>query len=436
MIEVVVPFESLYLEPSRNGLNKPKRVRGEGAKMVNMGEIFAHNRLFCIPMDRVPMTEKEIQTSLLSKGDLLFARQSLVLEGAGKCAIFIDDDEPVTFESHIIRVRLNPETACAHFYYYYFRSPQGRGNMFSIVEQGAGASGIRGSDLAVLRVPSTNIGDQKAIAEVLGALDDKIELNRQMNETLEEMARVIFKDWFVDFGPTRAKMEGREPYLEPDLWSLFPDRMDEETGLPEGWTKRPVIDLAERCHKSVKPQNAPEESFEHYSLPAYDSDQEPTMERGEAIKSNKTLVLDGAVLLSKLNPRIPRVWLPRPKIGLQQICSTEFLTWVCKPPATRAFLYGLFTSPSFLSHLQGMVTGTSGSHQRVIPGAVDVMNVTWATDGISEGFDALVTPLLNKIQYNRDENQTLAKMRDALLPKLMSGEIRVRATEKEVEAVV
>ena len=84
------------------------------------------------------------------------------------------------------------------------------------------------------RLPFPPLTSKRAIASILGALDDKIDLNRRMNETLEAMARAIFKDWFVDFGPTRAKMEGRAPYLAPEIWALFPDRLDNE-GKPEGW---------------------------------------------------------------------------------------------------------------------------------------------------------------------------------------------------------
>jgi len=88
-----------------------------------------------------------------------------------------------------------------------------------------------------------SLPEQRAIAHILGTLDDKIELNRRRNQTLEAMARALFKDWFVDFGPVRAKMEGREPYLPADLWQLFPDRLDEE-GKPEGWEFRSVYDFA------------------------------------------------------------------------------------------------------------------------------------------------------------------------------------------------
>ena len=85
-----------------------------------------------------------------------------------------------------------------------------------------------------IRLPIPPLDEQRAIAHILGTLDDKIELNRRRNQTLEAMARALFKDWFVDFGPVRAKMEGREPYLPADLWQLFPDRLDDE-GKPEGW---------------------------------------------------------------------------------------------------------------------------------------------------------------------------------------------------------
>lgn len=109
--------------------------------MVNMGELFAYPRLINAPMDRVPLSSSEAEKILLEKGDLVFARQSLVLEGAGKCSIFLDDSEPVTFESHVTRIRLNKDEANPLFYFYYFQSYHGRAAIQGIVEQGAGASG-------------------------------------------------------------------------------------------------------------------------------------------------------------------------------------------------------------------------------------------------------------------------------------------------------
>ena len=115
-----IVFEELFEIPLRNGLTKPKRIRGEGYKMVNMGELFAYPRINNLVMDRAPLNEKEKESSLLKTGDLLFARQSLVREGAGQCSIFLNDQEEVCFESHLIRCRLKQDIANPTFYFYFF----------------------------------------------------------------------------------------------------------------------------------------------------------------------------------------------------------------------------------------------------------------------------------------------------------------------------
>jgi len=233
----LVIFEELFDIPLRNGLTRPRAVRGSGVKMVNMGELFAHSRIGNIPMERVPLSEVEAEKYLLKKGDLLFARQSLVYSGAGKCSIFLGASEPITYEGHLIRARLNPAIADPAFYFYFFNSRLGRQVIESIIEQVA-AAGVRGSDLAKLSVPYLPIQKQRQVAHILGTLDDKIELNRQMNETLEAIARAIFKSWFVDFDPVRAKMEGRMPAgMDAATAILFPSAFqDSPLGkIPEGW---------------------------------------------------------------------------------------------------------------------------------------------------------------------------------------------------------
>jgi len=157
------PFEDLFDIPLRNGLTKPKKVRGKGFKMINMGELFSTPRMKNLAMDRVPLDEREYATSMVESGDLLFARQSLVLKGAGKCSIFLTDEEEVCFESHIIRCRLNKDIANPLFYYYFFSSRAGKDAISAIVEQGAGAAGIRGSDLAKILVPYFSIKKQNEI---------------------------------------------------------------------------------------------------------------------------------------------------------------------------------------------------------------------------------------------------------------------------------
>lgn len=169
-----VLFEGLMSIPLRNGLSKPKAIRGSGIKMVNMGELFRFDFISDeIDMDRVPTTEREFTNAKLESGDLLFARQSLVLEGAGKCSIVLKADEDLVYEGHIIRVRLNKNKANPMFYYYFFRSPMGRGKVMSMVEQVA-AAGIRGSDLKKIKVPKPSLEEQDLIADTLSGYYVKI----------------------------------------------------------------------------------------------------------------------------------------------------------------------------------------------------------------------------------------------------------------------
>ena len=256
-----VTFAQLLAEPVRNGIYKKKEFHGRGVKIVNMGEVFAHSRLRDMPMKRVDLTESEQHRFSVHAGDLLFARRSLVAEGAGKCSLVLEASEPTAFESSIIRARPDPRIADASYLYYYFSSPSGLHSLDTIRRQVA-VAGITGTDLAQLPIVLPPLPEQRAIARVLGTLDDKIELNRRMNETLEEMARALFKSWFVDFDPVRAKMDGRWrpggslPGLPSHLYDLFPDRLvDSELGpIPEGWEVRRLGDCLTTLESGNRPK--------------------------------------------------------------------------------------------------------------------------------------------------------------------------------------
>jgi type I restriction enzyme S subunit len=222
-------LDDLYAEPSRNGLTRPRSVRGIGYRMINMGEIFSHERIGDIEMERVQMTEKEVASFAVKKGDLLFARQSLVLAGAGKCSIVKSVGETTTFESHLIRVRLNANRADPRFFFYYFISPRGKQNVQSIVMQVA-AAGIRGSELAKLEVPVPPLPMQRRIASVLSAYDELMENCQRRIRILEEMSRALYREWFVHF-----RFPGHEKL--PRVASLLGD-------IPKGWEIRMVKDVA------------------------------------------------------------------------------------------------------------------------------------------------------------------------------------------------
>jgi len=276
--------------------------------------------------------------------------------------------------------------------------------------------------------PLPPLSQQKAIASVLGALDDKIELNRRMNATLEAMARSLFQSWFVDFDPVRAKMDGRKPVgMDEATASLFPDSFqDSELGqIPKGWTVGNVSDVATLDRGAINPGDFPMETFDHFSLPAFDNGRTPKVEFGSAIMSNKFTVTQNSVLLSKLNPHIPRIWLPDLNASRRSVCSTEFMVACSKPGFSREYLFSIFTSSAFASIYGTLVTGTTGSHQRIRPESVLDMKIAIPTTGLIRAFTDVAKPMFDRINRNTEQSRTLATLRDTLLPKLLSGELSV-----------
>ena len=217
-------FGSLYEEKTRNGVYKPSEYHGHGIKIVNMGELFAYGRVGSQAMERVELNEKEIENSLLKEDDLLFARRSLMESGAGKVSIVQGLSEDTTFESSVIRVRLNKKICDPLFYYYWFNSYQGRGAIQPLVT-GVNVKGIRGSELADIKVDYPSIEIQRKVCRILSTYDDLIENNQKQIKLLEEAAQRLYKEWFIDL-----RFPGHENTPIHD-------------GVPEGWERKTIGEL-------------------------------------------------------------------------------------------------------------------------------------------------------------------------------------------------
>jgi type I restriction enzyme S subunit len=191
------PFGDLLAMPLRSGVTVAASDRGAGIKMLNMGELFRYPQIPDVEMARVDLGKFDPERVLLRPGDLMFARRSLTLEGAGKCSIVKEINEPTTWESSIIRARLDNAVAHPPYYFYFFRSPLGRRLVETIVEQVA-AAGIRLSELRTLTVPLPDLREQQAIAEVLGALDDKIAANARLVESADALSAATFASMLAD----------------------------------------------------------------------------------------------------------------------------------------------------------------------------------------------------------------------------------------------
>lgn len=342
---------------------------------------------------------------------------------------------PARVNQHVSIIRPDPNQLDPRFLRYFLVSPKMQAKLLSW----AGAGGTRNAltkgmiESFDVRAPK-DIDEQCAIAHILGTLDDKIELNRRMSETLEAMARTLFKSWFVDFDPVCAKAEERDPGLSALLVDVLPDSfVDAEFGqIPTGWDPAPFGTLVEHCRIQEDPGTSPDVLFSHYSIPAFDEGRWPRSEPGASIKSIKWRVAPGTILLSKLNPETDRVWLVDVQHGERAVCSTEFLVLRPRTPFTRAYIYCLTRSPAFRERLEAMATGTSNSHQRVRVSAILDLMVPLPPPRLVEAFDRAAESLLGRASICRRESHTLTLLRDVLLPKLVSGELRVREAERLV----
>ena len=249
---------------------------------------------------------------------------------------------------------------------------------------------------------------------ILSSLDDKIEVNRRINENLEAQAQALFKSWFVDF----------EPFRDGEF-------VESEHGMiPKGWRVGKVDDIIEISKKSISPIKSPNVLFSHYSIPAYDNGKQPESQFGKEIMSNKFLVHDRMILFSKLNPKIKRIWYVE-NVPENSICSTEFVPYVAKDITLSAFVYSLISSQGFYDFVMSMVNGATGSHQRFHPEEALLYQMAYNED-VAVKFSKIVEPMISQILNNQQESRRLATLRDTLLPRLMSGELKVNEIEKSL----
>jgi type I restriction enzyme S subunit len=326
-----------------------------------------------------------------------------------------------------MRLRVEPRLADPTFVYYYVSAPASRQKLIRDSE----STGVPKINLAYLRsfpILLPPLAEQRAIAHVLGALDDKIELNRKMNETLEGIAQALFKSWFVDFDPVRAKAAGRQPAgMDAATAALFPREFeDSELGqTPKRWRVGTVGELSTVSRDSLNPGDYPTEVFDLYSIAAFDEGRAPAQDAGSQIMSQKLLVRPGSILLSKLNPRIPRLWCPNVGSERRSVCSTEFVVMLPTNVSSREHLYGVFSSDAFRDEIRSLATGTSGSHQRANVDDLLAVACVVPDPAAIAAYTEIAVRLHERVSGNLAEISTLAAIRDTLLPKLVSGEVRI-----------
>lgn len=344
-----------------------------------------------------------------------------------------------------------------HYFYYALSQFD-----FADIAQGTALPYLTVAALSTLTLDVPPISEQRAIAHILGTLDDKIELNRRQNETLEAMARALFKAWFVDFEPVRAKMEGRWqrgqslPGLPAHLYDLFPDRLVEselgETNspranlddgiggpqgggresrrIPEGWEWAPASRLIEFNPREALRKGTVAPYLEMSALPTSGSWPEPPVLRpfGSGMRFR-----NGDTLLARITPCLENgktafvQCLPDNAVGWG---STEFIVMRPRHPVPKEFGYLLARDDAFRAHAIRSMTGTSG-RQRVQADSVANFPIAMpSNEDLWQEFARLVSPAFKSIKANAEAVETLAQLRDTLLPKLISGDLRVKDAER------
>ena len=304
------------------------------------------------------------------------------------------------------------------------------------MNRGAANPLITQKDLGTLRLYHPPLPEQRAIAATLGALDDKIELNRKMNATLEAMARALFRDWFVDFGPTRAKMEARPPYLSPDLWSLFPDRLDAE-GKPEGWKEKPLTEFFSIIGggtpktSNVDFWNGPIPWFSVTDTPpngsVFVTDTEKNITDAGLNGSSARLVSKGTTIISARGT-VGNLAVAGRDMTFNQSC------YGLRGASSIGDYATYLIAQNMVSQLQAMAHGSVFS--TITRQTFESLSLPMPTDNVLLAFEDTVSPMFEKILANVHESRTLAQTRDLLLPRLMSGELRVAEVERITEAVL
>lgn len=259
------------------------------------------------------------------------------------------------------------------------------------------------SELAPTPINVPDLETQDRIVEILDVIEEKISTNAEINKNLEQQTQEFFKAWFVTFETFGGKM-------------------------PSSWSVAKLGDIATIKTNSFSPSKNPTVMLEHYSIPAFDEQKYPVFELASNVKSNKYILTDNSVMISKLNPSTKRVWRPM-CISEFAVSSTEFIIFEANDPTYKDYVFSVIDSPAFSDWMCAHTTGSTNSRQRTTPSTTLEFQIALPSQEIVSDFCKIVTPMYDMIAQNTCENRKLTVFRDSLLPKLMSGELDVSNIE-------
>jgi type I restriction enzyme S subunit len=373
----------------------------------------------------------EFSRSIVRCGDLVFT-----------CWGTIDQvgliDDSAKYAQYVIsnkQMKLTPDPARfdSYFLYYLFKSSTFRDRIRSIAI-GSSVPGFNLGQLRKKRIRAPEVAEQRTIAHVLRVLDDKIQLNRRISRELEELARILFTSWFVDFDPVAAKRDGRPPVGVPAAAvDLFPCHFeDSKLGpIPKGWQVGSLGDVARDIRRQASPldvaSDTPYIGLEHMPRKSIRLDQ---WGMASDATSGKFRFDAGNFLFGKLRPYFH-------KVGVAQVagvCSTDIVVVEPRNPDYMSFVLGHLSSVEFVDYNDAASGGTR--MPRTSWHIMSLYPVVLPPAGVARALNSLLVPIIAHLKANTDESRTLAELRDTLLGPLLSGELTIKAAEKAIEAAV
>lgn len=400
--------------------------KGDIRPFIDMSALPQHAR------DVSELDEREFKGSgsRFQNGDTLIARITPCLEnGKGALVHSLPDGLPGFGSTEFIVARARSERD-TRFVYYLTRSEEFREIAISRMEGTSGRQRVSWQQIASIEIPDLRPDEREEIGHTLGTLDDKIEMNRRMAATLEEMARALYRSWFVDFDPVKAKAEGLAPaFMDEATAALFPDRFGDD-GLPDGWRRGCLTDVAINPRTGVKPEqidpSTPYIGLEHMPRRSIRLGDWGT---AEDVGSQKSAMRRGDFLFGKLRPYFHKVGIS----PVDGICSTDIIVVRPKAPEWASFVLSVISSDNFVEHTNA---GSSGTRMpRTNWGEMGRYEVVIPPVPVAAAFEAALSAMRDRIVAGVHEARTLATLRDTLLPKLMCGELRVGEARDQIEAV-
>ena len=375
----------------------------------------------------------ELQATKLKNVEV--ARDDVLLNITGDSVARVcqvrSDILPARVNQHVAIIRPNPSELDPRFLRYALVAPDMQVKLLSWASSGGTRNALTKGMIESLDIAiPPNVQEQRAIAHVLGALDDKIELNQRMNETLEAMARAIFKDWFVDFGPTRAKVEGLTPYLATELWNLFPDALDDK-GKPVGWERKPLDEIAMFLNGLALqkfPSSDPSDSLPVIKIAELRSGITGKSNRASREVPLKYIVKDGDFLFSWSGSLLTKFWTEGEGAlnqHLFKVSSNQYPAWFFSQ-----WVY------HYLEEFQAIAAAKATTMGHIQRRHLKEALTNCPPDDALSVFGLTIGPLVERTIENKLEARTLSKIRDLLLPKLISGEIRLTQAEEIVEEAI